>query len=191
MLITPVVGSLHATVWTSKVSNRKTPMLKAIVLSVTILFVISARGQNKQSIEISFVGRYDRHANYVSNFAGRAYNDTNNLYGLGYGTNIGFRKKITESISASLSVGYHRLEIDKIKGSMPFNAPGTRTARNINYDDGMTNLLYSTSRYHYNNLTVTIGLSKTVPINEKLCLDFGAEAIGYHSFSQGYRLFDV
>jgi len=165
-------------------------MHKTILFFLTILFFISASGQNKKSIEFSLIGRYDRHANYVSNFAGRVYNDTNKLYGMSYGTNITYRQKITKSISASLGVGYYRLGIDKIKGSMPFNSPGTRTARNIDYDDGMTNLLYSTSKYHYNNLAVTIGLSKTVQLKDRLYLDFGAEGIGYYSFSQRYRLFD-
>jgi hypothetical protein len=163
-------------------------MLKATLFSLTILFVISASGQNKKSIEFSLIGRYDQHAEYVSNFAGRVYNDTNKLYGMSYGANIMYRKKITKSMSASLGVGYYRLGIDKINGSMPFNIPGTRTARNIDYDDGMTNLLYSTSKYHYNNLTLTVGLSKTVRLKDRFYLDFGAEGIGYYSFSQRYQL---
>jgi len=51
---------------------------------------------------------------------------------------------------------------------MPFNIPGTRTARNIDYDDRMTNLLYSTSEYHYNNVAVTIGVNKTVTLKDKV-----------------------
>lgn len=166
-------------------------MLKAILLSVTFLIIIfSASGQKKKSIEFSLIGRYDQHADYVSNFAGRVYNDTNKLYGSSYGVNITYRQKISKSISASLSVGYYRLGIDKIRGSMPFNIPGTRTGRNIDYDDGMTNLLYGTSKYHYNNLAVTVGLSKTVPLKDRLYLDLGAEGIGYYSISQRYELLD-
>ena len=165
-------------------------MLKTILFSLIILSFISASGQNKKSIEFSLIGKYDRHADYVSNFAGRAYYDTNKLYGMSFGANITYRQKLTKSISASLSIGYYRLGIDKIRGSMPFNIPGTRTSRNIDYYDGMTRLLYSTSKYHYNNLAVTVGLSKTVPLNNRLYLDFGVEGIGYYSFSQRYRLFD-
>jgi len=163
-------------------------MLKAILLPLTVLFFISAIGQNKRSIEFSLIGRYDQHADYVSNFAGRVYNDTNKLYGKSYGANITYRKRITKSISASLGIGYYRLGVDKIKGSMPFNIPGTRTGRNIDYDDGMTNLLYSTSKYHYNNFALTVGLSKTALLRSRLYLDFGAEGIGYYSFSQRYQL---
>ena len=100
------------------------------------------------------------------------------------------RQKVSKSVSVSLGVGYYRLGIDKIQGSMPFNLPGIRTSRNIDYDDAMNNLLYSTSKYHYNNLAVTIGISKTVLLRQKIYFDFGAEGIGYSSFSQRYRLFD-
>lgn len=165
-------------------------MRKISLLSLSILFFAAASGQSKKSIEFALIGRYDKHADYVSNFAGRAYNDTNKLYGTSYGANITYRQKITENVSASLGVGYYRLRVDKIKGSMPFNMPGTRTARSIDYDDGTTNLLYSTSKYHYNNLAVTLGLNKTIPLKERLSLDIGAEGIAYYSLSQRYRLFD-
>jgi hypothetical protein len=165
-------------------------MLKGFFSLLVILSFITASGQNKKSIEFSLIGRYDQHADYVSNFAGRAYIDTNRLYGTSYGATVIFRQKISKSFSASLGVGYYRLGIDKIKGTMPFNMPGTRTARNIDYDDGMTNLLYSTSKYHYNNLAVTLGLNKTAQLKDRLYLDFSAEAIGYYSLSQHYRLMD-
>lgn len=165
-------------------------MLKVIFLPLAILLFFASSGQDKKSIEFSLIGRYDQHADYVSNFAGRAYNDTNKLYGISYGANIIFRQKISKSFSAFLGLGYYRLGIDKIKGTMPFNMPGTRTARNIDYDDGMTNLLYSTSKYHYNNLAVTLGLNKTALLNDRLHLDFGVEAIGYYSLSQHYQLMD-
>jgi hypothetical protein len=163
-------------------------MRKAIPLSLVLLLFLSADGQKKKSIEFSLIGRYDRHANYASNFAGRVYNDTNKLYGKSYGANIAYRQKITKSISVSLGVGYYRLRIDKIKGSMPFNAPGTRTARNIDYDDGTTNLLYSTSKYYYDNVAVTLGVSKTVLLKKKWYLEYGAEGIAYYSISQRYQL---
>jgi hypothetical protein len=149
---------------------------------------MAASGQNNKSVEFSLIGRYDQHADYVSNFAGRAYNDTNKLYGISYGVNITYRQKLAENFSASLSVGYYRLGIDKIRGSMPFNIPGTRTGRNIDYDDGSTSLLYSTTKYHYNNLAVTAGLSKTIPLKDRLYLDLGAEGIGYYAVSQRYQL---
>lgn len=179
----------NATVLNFSLSVKEKPMLKPILLSVSFLFtILSVRAQTKRSIELSLIARHDRHADYVSNFAGRVYNDTSKLYGTSYGANISYRQKIKNRISAFIGAGYYRLGIDKIRGSMPFNAPGTRTARNIDYDDGITNLLYGTSKYNYNNLAVTVGLSKTVPLKDGLHLELGAEGIGYYSFSQRYEL---
>lgn len=163
-------------------------MPKSILSLLSILFAFSVSGQNKKSVELSLIGRYDQHANYVSNFAGRVYNDTNRLYGMSFGANIAFRKKISKRITASLGVGYYRLGVDKIKGSMPFGIQGTRTARNINYEDGITNLLYSTSKYHYNNIAVTVGISNGIPLKDRLYLEFGLEGIGYYTVSQRYQL---
>ena len=164
-------------------------MLKITLLSLTTLFFLDSFGQMKNSIEVSILGRYDQHANYVSNYGGRAYNDTNKLYGVSYGINIGFRQPVSKSIFTYFSVGYYKLRIDKIKGSMPFNIPGVRTSRSIiNVDDDSTNLGYGTNKYHYNNLSFTIGLSKVFPLKENLKFEVSGEGIGYYSFSQGYDL---
>jgi hypothetical protein len=165
-------------------------MLKTILFSAAVLSGLVATGQSRKAIELSLIGRYDRHADYASNFGGRAYNDTNKLYGLSYGASLAYRQPVSKSISVAAGIGYYRLSIDKIKGSMPFNSPGTRTGRNIDYDDGTTNLLYSTSKYHYNNLSITVDLNKSVPLTDRLILDFGAEGIVYVALSQHYRLFE-
>lgn len=154
-----------------------------------ILFVCSTSfGQSKKGLEISFIGRYDRHANYVSNFAGRVYNDTNRLCGTSYGVNGIFRRQFTKRYSVYIGIGFYQLRVDKIRGPIPFNIPGTRTARNIDYDDGMTNLLYSTSQYHYNNLAITFGLDKEFLRRKNFRFDIAGEVIGYKTLSQKYRL---
>lgn len=162
----------------------------SLFILLTILNLITASAQNKRSIEFSLIGRYDNHADYTSNFAGRAYYDNNKLYGISYGINAAYRQRIYKNISVLLAIGYYRLGIDKIKGSMPFNMPGTRTARNIDYDDDSTNLLYSTSKYHYNNIAVTIGVNKTMALKERMYFDLGLEGIIYCTVSQRYQLFD-
>lgn len=162
--------------------------MKAILFLLTLLLFNSVNGQNKKGLEISVVGRYDRHAHYISNFAGRAYNDTNKLYGFSYGANLAYRQQVSKTFSIYIGFGYYRLKIDKIKGSMPFNIPGVRTGRNIDYTDSLGDLLYSTTKYHYNNLAFTLGLNKTILIKHQLFLDFGVEGIGYYTISQRYKL---
>ncbi len=154
------------------------------------LLQLSASGQLDRALELAIMARYDQHADYVSNFASRAYNDTNKLYGTSYGADIIYRQNLTKTVSAYIGVGYYRIGIDKIKGSMPFNIPGTRTSRSIDYDDGMTRFLYSTSKYHYNNLAGTLGLNKTFPLRGSFFLDAGLEGKCYYTISQKYQLLD-
>lgn len=163
-------------------------MLKLKAVLFTFFICSTSFGQTKKSLEVSFIGRHDRHANYVSNFAGRSYNDTNKLYGTSYGVNGVFRRRITKTYSVYVGIGFYQLRVDKIRGPIPFNIPGTRTARNIDYDDGMTNLLYSTSQYHYNNLAITIGFDKEFLTKRKIKFDIAGEIIGYKTLSQKYRL---
>ncbi len=165
-------------------------MTRLSLIIGTLFTCTSLFGQTDKNIEISLLGRYDKHANYVSNFADRVYNDTNKLYGFSYGINGIYRRKISNSTFIYLGLGYYQLRIAKIRGPIPYNIPGTRTARNINYDDGSTNLLYSTSKYHYNDLAITIGFEKTFLIKRNLDFDVGTEVIGYKTISQKYSLLD-
>lgn len=164
-------------------------MFKIILMSVTTLCCVTVIGQSKKSIELSLIGKYDRHANYVTNFAGRAYNDKMKLSGISHGVNIQYRKTITPGYSIYLGVGYYRLGINNIKSTMPFGLPGIRTGRSINNeDDDSTKIGYSTSKYQYNNMAFTFGMSKQILLKNELKLEIGAEGVGYYSFSQSYKL---
>lgn len=162
-------------------------MIKLSPLLFAFLICHTSFAQTNKSLEISFIGRQDRQ-DYISNFAGRVYNDTNRLYGISYGVNGIFRQQITKSYSFYIGMGFYQLRIDKIRGSMPFNIPGIRTSRNINYSDSFTDLLYSTSQYHYNDLAITIGLDKELLIMGNIKFDIAGEVIGYKTLSQKYRI---
>jgi hypothetical protein len=153
------------------------------------LFVSSVLfGQKLKSIEISLIGRTDIHGNYASNFGGRAYNDTNKISGVSFGVSGLFRHQIARSWSIAIGIGYYRLKVDKVRGNMPFNGPGVRTARSINYDDGVSNLAYGTSKYYYNDLAFTISIDKSFKISDNLSFDCSPEWVGYYSLSQNYTL---
>jgi hypothetical protein len=161
--------------------------LKPLLLLLSVIFFLASSAQ-KKSVEVSVLGRYDQHADYVSNFAGRVYDDSYRLYGKSYGINIGYRKQVRRTLFTSISIGYYKLGIDKIEGASHFSTAGTRTSRSINNsDDDSTKLLYSTSKYHYNNIALTFGLSKVFSLNT-LQLEAGVEGMGYYNFSQRYRL---
>ena len=170
------------------VNRQKPSMLKLISLFLNLFLCLASFGQTDRSFEISFISRYDRHANYVSNFGGRAYNDTNRLYGISYGINSISRHQIARTCFVYIGLGFYQLRVDKIRGPMPFNIPGTRTTRNIDYYDGSTRFLYSTSQYHYNNLAITIGFDKEFLLKGNSRFDMAGEIIGYKTVSQKYRL---
>jgi ABC-type uncharacterized transport system permease subunit len=57
-------------------------MMRLTFILLTVVICWTLFGQTKNDFEISLIGRYDKHANYVSNFAGRVYKDTNKFYSL-------------------------------------------------------------------------------------------------------------
>jgi hypothetical protein len=163
-------------------------MKRYIYLLFTFIPFYKSYGQNSKSLEISFFGRKDIQGKYISNYGGRAYNDTTKISGYSYGLNVHFRKKIYKSYSMSFGIGYNRLKIDNIKGNMPFGLPGVRTARSINYDDGITNLGYGTTNYFYNNLASTISIDKSIYLTKSFSINISPEFIAYYTISQSYQL---
>lgn len=159
-------------------------LLVLFILTNTFLF-----GQIS-SIGIDVVTRYDRHAYYETNYAGRVYNEKYKLWGTSYGINVFYKKQLIQTFGFRVAAGYYRLGIDRMEGTLPFNIPGISTARNINYSDGATNLLYSTSKYHYNNVNLTLGLYKQFEIDTRTSLELEADFVGYYSIAQKYLLFD-
>lgn len=166
---------------------KKSKILAGALMLVVLIYPHTSKSQ--KAIELAFVGRYDQHADYVSNFAGRVYDDYHKLYGTSYGVSINYRQAVSKHISSYIGLGYYQLNIDKIRGPIAFNIPGTRTARSINYEDAVTNLGYSTSEYRYNNLAMTIGGAYLVPVEKTTAIEAGAELVSYFSFSQRYRLY--
>jgi|GEM_PF-1648016 len=167
--------------------DRLTMKRWTLICALMTFLVYPSIGQDK-SFGVELITRYDRHANYETNYAGRVYNDHYKLWGTSFGANIFFKKQIRQ-VYLNIAVGYYRLGIDKIEGTPPFNIPGVSTARNIDYTDG-TNLLYSTTQYHYNNFSLAIGLTKQFRLGKTTSLELGGDLVGYYSLSQKYRLFD-
>jgi hypothetical protein len=110
---------------------------------------------------------------------------------LSCGLSGNYRKFLAKRVVGYIGIGYYQLNIHKIRGPLPFNIPGERTARNIRFDDGMTNLLYGTTKYRYNNVAASIGAGYVVPVSSNWSIEAGPELVTYYSFSQRYRLGDA
>lgn len=162
-------------------------MSKPVFTFLMLIISVFANAQ-KNAIEVSFVGRYDRHASYNTSFGATAGTDTIKLYGKSYGFNVLYRHKIKETISVFIGGGYYKLKIDQIETPMPYGFGGIKKTRRTDYNDGNTNLLYSASKYHYNNFVVTIGINKTFLLKNGLHLDLGIDETNFFTFSQQYQL---
>jgi hypothetical protein len=158
----------------------------ALLLIIFLAFQYAMMGQRNKSLEAAILTRYDMHADYLSNYGGRVYDDHLKLYGASFGAGINYRMAVGKFSSAYVGMGYYQLNIDKISGPKPRGIPGTINARNINYRGDSTLPLHSTSDYRYNNLSFTLGAGY-LPFEGKN-LELGAELVGYYSFSQRYKL---
>ncbi len=64
-----------------------------------ILFINTGKCQtSKSSIEISLLGRYDKHGEYDSRYSYRVRVDHTKLYGFSPGINITYRKKTKQDV---------------------------------------------------------------------------------------------
>jgi hypothetical protein len=140
-------------------------------------------GQQK-SIGIDFIGRYDRHANYTTNFGGRASNDDYILWGHSFGVTAFYRKQIKKKLFFGFSSGYYRLGVDKMEEKTGWR----RTSRYVDYRERCCKVLYSTSNYHYNNFSFGLAVGKNFVLNAKTQLDIEGDFITYSTFSQSYKL---
>jgi hypothetical protein len=147
--------------------------------------------QKKQAIELSLLGKYNKHADYITNFDGRSFNDSMQLYGFSYGSSLKYRSLLAKGFSISLGAGYYRLGINRINTTQhPFRGVGH--SRPIKYIDRSSNVqpswLYSTPTYHYNNLCLSFDLEKSFPLRKDLSFDVSAGFSKYYTFSQGYKI---
>jgi hypothetical protein len=154
-----------------------------------LLFLASA--QKKKAIELSMFGRYDQHADYVTNYSGRTQVDTMQLYGKSYGVSLNYRYDWGRGFFMVFGVGYYRLGVDKINTTQhPFQ--GISHYRPINYIDRssiyQSSWLYSTPAYHYNNISLSISAEKSFSLDKKLSLDISGGFSKFYTFSQGYKV---
>ena len=162
------------------------------LLTILLLFIcIAVFSQDKSALELSLAGRYDRHANYVTNFGGRTQSDTMQLYGMSYGLSLHYRRMFHNRFSIAVGAGYYRLGVSKINTTRsPFS--GIAHLRPLNYIDRSSpfqpSVLYATPAYYYNTLSFSLSIEKSIPLPKNLFLDVGIGVIKHYTFSQGYQV---
>jgi hypothetical protein len=138
-------------------------------------------GQDR-SVGINFLARYDMHAEYKTNFGGRSYDDTYKLSGSSFGINAFYRKALKQKKYFTISGGYYKLGIDKIK-----KKGATRKSRDLEYPDA-TKVLYHTKKYHYDNFSLGLALGKSFILAKKSDLVIAADLMAFSTFSQKYEM---
>jgi len=154
---------------------------------VTLLTTSFVHGQKTKSVELDIIGRYDKHADYTTRFGNRSYTNDTKLWGKSFGFNLNYFHLINKKLNFKAGLGYYNLGIDKIRQTTPFNL--IATGRNIDYrhPSGIYPL-FATSKYHYDNLSFTIGLASERHLLKKLDFTIGGDLYYLYSFSQLYHI---
>ena len=157
---------------------------------VTILLLIFsitsfANAQQRRSIELDIIGRYDKHADYTTRYYDRTYTNDTKLWGLSYGTNLKFLQPLTNRLKLKIGVGYYKLVIDKVRQSTRVNTVAPARTIDYNHPTGIQPL-FATSYYHYNNLALTGGLAYEGKVKKQWHYNVGGELSYLYTFSQLY-----
>lgn len=163
--------------------------MKAFLTIALLSLAKASIGQiPKNSIEFSIFGRYDKHAEYDSRYSNRTYINHTILKGMSHGDYILYKRRGIKDLFLRLGLGFYRLSVNNIRQTTPWRT--IATARNINYNDGSTRLLYSTTNYYYNTLQLSAGLEKEYRLKKNFNLTAGSDYLYYYTFSQRYNLPD-
>lgn len=149
------------------------------------IIAVFANAQNKSSLELSILSRYDQHADYTTRYFSRTYTDDTKLSGMSYCLAANYMHSFFRNVSFTLGLGYYRTGIDKIKQATRFNA--NASGRAINYPDSIQ-ILFGTDAYYYHNVTASVGFTYEKPIRAKTYFITGADMVYLYTFSQSYYI---
>ena len=156
------------------------------LLTITFLLSCIIVFSQKRAFELSLLGRYDRHANYVTNF-GRVQDDTMQLFGASFGIGVQINQPVGRNLNLYAGIGFYRHRVNKINTTQhPFSGVGHY--RLINYSDGSTYFQYGTNHYYYNNISYTLGAEWKFSVKQTHSKFLSLEFVDYSTFSQRYNV---
>jgi hypothetical protein len=147
----------------------------------------SSIGQNKKSVEIDVLGRFDKHANYTTRYFNRSYTNDTELWGKSIGINVNYIHPIGRNLKLKSGLGYYKLSVDKIRQTTPFGYISKGRAINYPAPDGNT-FGYGTSKYHYNCLDITGGITYINKFYRGWNYSINVDLIYLYTFSQAYNV---
>jgi hypothetical protein len=160
---------------------------KASFTIVTLLYANIVLGQKSHSLEVGVFDQFDKHADYTTRYGNRSYTDDLELWGKSFGFNFNYKRSLNKYFNAKIGLGYYQLGIDKIRYPTRFNTIGRN--RNIEYDHPLgIQLLFSTGKYHYDNINLSAGFFYQSRFENKENIIIGADFNYLYSFSQLYHI---
>jgi hypothetical protein len=162
-------------------------MLRIILLFLTLSVVSFVQGQKKKSVELDFIGRYDKHTDYTTRFYDRTYTNNTKLWGYSYGANLNFLQPLTQKLKLKIGAGYYQLGVDKIEQTTRVNTIAPARTIDYNHPTGIQPL-FATDYYKYHNLALTSGIIYEQKLKGKWNYCIGADFSYLYTFSQLYNI---
>ena len=162
-------------------------MVPVILLLATLSITSFVQGQKRKSIELDFIARHDKHADYTTRFFDRTYTNDTKLWGGSYGANVNFLQPITQALRLKMGAGYYQLAVDKIEQTTLVNtfAP----ARLIDYaHPAGIEPLFATDYYRYHNFILTGGFTFEQKMKRQWSYNMGGDFSYLYTFSQLYNI---
>jgi hypothetical protein len=98
-----------------------------------------------------------------------------------------FHQAVAKNLALYAGVGVYSLRVDKINAIIiPINH--MIHSRPIDYYDGRSRFLYSTNKYHYNNISYTLGAEWTYAVKQTHSRFVSLEFVDYSTFAQQYKI---
>ena len=125
---------------------------------------------------------------YSTRFGNVSYTNILKLYGTNRGFKIDYKRLLYGMTYFKLGLGYMEFAVDKIENKLESGYPSAvGVSRPINYPSAIF-ILYSTTKYHYNNLLYHLGVEKQFGIFRTLFLFIGLDYFYADNLSQGYYI---
>lgn len=138
----------------------------------------------KNIVEFSFFGSYNNQGKYTSQFGNVSYSNNLKLYGPDLAFKVDYKRMIYDKMFAKIGAGFMRFAINKIDNE---TVTTKSNARPIDYHSDVF-ILYSTTKYHYNNFFYHLGLEKQFSLSSNLFLFSGVDYFHAFTFSQKYYI---
>lgn len=138
----------------------------------------------KNILEFSFFETYNNQGEYSSRFGNVSYLNNLKLYGVDEGFKVDYKRMIYDKMFVKIGAGFMRFAINKIDNA---TANTKSNARPIDYPSYIF-ILYSTTKYHYNNFLYHLGLEKQFSLSPDLFLFAGADYFHAFTLSQKYYI---